>query len=148
MKAAVIAAIFVLAAGGAALAGPPPHPSHPSHPASEGAAHSTHAVTPSTGPKGGATVVPRNPKLVTQLQGLLGSLPVDQAAKGFTNQGQFVAAVHVSHNLDIPFADLKSKLVTDGATLGSAIHALKPAADAETEAARANKQASDDLNEK
>jgi hypothetical protein len=147
MKVAVIATMFVLAAGGAALAGPPPHPSHPSHPASQGAAHSTHAVTPSTGPKGTATVVPRNPKLVTRLQGLLGSLPVDQAANGFTNQGQFIAAVHVSHNLDIPFGDLKSKLVTDGATLGSAIHTLKPTADADTEAARGNKQATDDLNE-
>ena len=41
--------------------------------------------------------------------------------------GQFVAAVHVSHNLNIPFDHLKEKMVTDHKSLGGAIHELKPA---------------------
>lgn len=45
------------------------------------------------------------------------------AADGFRNLGQFVAAVNVSNNLDIPFADLKSRMVEDGLSLGQAIKA-------------------------
>ena len=57
---------------------------------------------------------------------------------GFRNWGQFVAAVHVSNNLGIPFADLKAKMTgtapgpTPGTTvlgtpmsLGQAIQSLK-----------------------
>lgn len=67
---------------------------------------------------------------------------VIQAASGFKNLGQFVAAVNVSNNLGIPFADLKAKMTgltvdgtpvttTPGATptallsLGQAIQSLK-----------------------
>ncbi|MBI2219603.1 MAG: hypothetical protein HYU53_00145 [Acidobacteria bacterium] len=35
---------------------------------------------------------------------------VVDAASGFKNLGQFVAAVNVSNNLGIPFADLKAKM--------------------------------------
>jgi hypothetical protein len=125
----------------------PPHPQHPAHPAtpSEG----THGKPATTGSAAHTpSPVPRNPKLIAKLQLLLPSgLSVEQAAAGFKNQGQFIAAVHVSHNLGIPFADLKSKALSDGGSLGSAIHALKPSADADTETERANKQAKDDLDE-
>lgn len=47
-------------------------------------------------------------------------------AGGFKNLGQFVAAAHVSQNLVIPFDQLKTKMVTDGSSLGDAIHAIKP----------------------
>jgi hypothetical protein len=67
---------------------------------------------------------------------------VIQAASGFKNLGQFVAAVNVSNNLGIPFADLKAKMTgltldgkpvttTPGTTpapilsLGQAIQSLK-----------------------
>src|SRR6185436_10792187 len=33
-----------------------------------------------------------------------------QASLGFKNQGQFIAALHVSRNLGIPFADLKTAM--------------------------------------
>jgi len=51
---------------------------------------------------------------------------LDAAANGFKNMGQFVAAVHVSHNLNIPFDRLKEKMITDHKSLGGAIRELKP----------------------
>ena len=89
----------------------------------------------------------------TQLSSKLGTLlpagtNVQQAAAGFKNLGQFVAAVHVSKNLGIPFEDLKSKMTGSGSeSLGKAIHQLKPDADAKSEAKKAKKQADNDLRE-
>ncbi len=91
----------------------------------------------------------QNTKLASKLQPLLpqGS-DLQTAAAGFKNLGQFVAAVHVSHNLGIPFEDLKAKMTgPDSESLGKAIHQLKPDAHAKAEAKRANKQAKDDLHE-
>src|SRR6516165_6731419 len=49
-----------------------------------------------------------NTKLADKLKGLLPSgTNLETAAKGFKNLGQFVAAVHASHNLDIPFDQLR-----------------------------------------
>jgi hypothetical protein len=59
------------------------------------------------------------------------------AASGFRNLGQFVAAVNVSSNLGIPFAQLKTKMVTENKSLGQSIQALKPVASATIEAQRA-----------
>jgi hypothetical protein len=59
------------------------------------------------------------------------------ASAGFRNLGQFVAAVNVSSNLKIPFDQLKTKMVTDGKSLGQAIQALKPVASATIEAQHA-----------
>jgi hypothetical protein len=66
------------------------------------------------------------------------------AASGFKNLGEFVAAAHVSNNLGIPFADLKTRLLA-GDSLGTAIQALKPGTDAQAEANRANARARDVL---
>lgn len=55
-----------------------------------------------------------------------------------------MAAVHVSHNLGIPFTDLKEKML-GGDSLGKAIRALKPDADAKAEAKKANREAKGDL---
>ena len=68
-----------------------------------------------------------HPKLASKLQSLLpAGTNLDAAASGFKNMGQFVAAVHVSHNLNIPFDQLKEKMVTDHKSLGGAIRELKP----------------------
>ena len=76
---------------------------------------------------------------------------------GFKNHGQFTAALHVSHNLNIPFDQLKAKMtgVTTTATgetvtspkesLGKAIHELRPDLSqgaANDEAKKAEQQAS------
>jgi len=75
-----------------------------------------------------ATEIAGNPALNTKLQPLLPTgTTIDDASSGFKNVGQFVAAVHVSNNLGIPFDQLKAKMVSDNASLGDAIHALKPA---------------------
>ena len=71
--------------------------------------------------------ITEHPKLASKLQSLLpAGTNLDAAASGFKNMGQFVAAVHVSHNLNIPFDQLKEKMVTDHKSLGGAIHELKP----------------------
>lgn len=97
------------------------------------------------------TLLSSNTKLSSTLQTRLGSMlpsgmSLTQAASGFKNLGQFIAAVHVSHNLDIPFSDLKAKMAA-GDSLGKAIHALKPDSDAKAEAKKGNREAHADLKE-
>ena len=60
------------------------------------------------------------------------------AASGFKNHGQFIAALHVSKNLDIPFNQLKATMLgldpttlqaqagSNPKSLGQAIHELRP----------------------
>ena len=49
------------------------------------------------------------------------------AASGFKNQGQFIAALHVSKNLNIPFNELKARMTGPNAmSLGQAVHVLRP----------------------
>ena len=63
------------------------------------------------------------------------------ASDGFRNLGQFVAAVNVSNNLGIPFADLKARMVNDGLSLGQAIKAERSDVDFVREARRAESDA-------
>ena len=86
-------------------------------------------------------------KLAGKLQGLLPpGTDLQAAASGFKNLGQFVAAVHVSHNLGIPFDQLKAKMQgPPSESLGKAIHDLKPAANAKLETKKAEKEAHQDM---
>lgn len=69
-------------------------------------------------------------KLAARLTPLLPpGMTLATAAAGFKNEGQFVAALHVAKNLNIPFIELKDRM-TAGESLGAAIHALKPDLDA------------------
>jgi hypothetical protein len=88
----------------------------------------------------------QNSKLTSKLESLLPSgMTAKDACSGFKNLGQCVAAVHVSKNLNIPFADLKAKVTGDSAeSLGKAIHEIKPDANAKAEAKKANAQAKHD----
>jgi hypothetical protein len=80
----------------------------------------------------------KNTNLATKLTARLpAGTDLMAAAAGFRNLGQFVAAVNVSNNLGIPFADLKTRMVTDGKSLGQAIQALKPVASPTVEAQHA-----------
>jgi hypothetical protein len=98
-------------------------------------------------------------------------MSLNQASKGFKNQGQFIAALHVSQNLGIPFADLKTAMTgirpvtrTPGSTttstgthvtqptadtptlsLGQAIKKLRPGTNATVAASGAERQAIADL---
>ena len=62
------------------------------------------------------------------------------ASSGFRNLGQFVAAVNVSNNLGIPFAQLKTRMERPSG-LGQSIQALKPTANSTVEAGRAEHDA-------
>ena len=91
----------------------------------------------------------KSPKLASNLEKLLpAGMTAQDACSGFKNLGQCVAAIHVSHNLDIPFADLKSKMTGDASvSLGKAIQVLQPQAKGKQEAKRAEKQAKQDINQ-
>jgi hypothetical protein len=99
-----------------------------------------------TTPKVPAPLVVK-PSLAATLQPLLpAGTKVDAAAMGFKNLGQFVAAVHVSHNLDIPFETLKTEIVTNQHSLGEAIQTLKPQANVKTAVTDAENEAKTDIN--
>ena len=89
-----------------------------------------------------------NPQLKSRVAALLpAGMDLKTAAMGFRNQGQFIAALHVSKNLNIPFDQLKAKLTGDHSeSLGKAIHDLRPdfsEMDAKAQADIAEKQAKD-----
>lgn len=88
-----------------------------------------------------------NTQLAQKLQGLLPpGTNLQDAAMGFKNLRQFAAAVHVSHNLGIPFDQLKMQMIgPPKESLGKAIRALKPDANVKTEASTAKKQAKQDI---
>jgi hypothetical protein len=89
----------------------------------------------------------KNPQLASKLQALLPpGTNLQTAAQGFKNLGQFVAAVHVSKNLGIPFDQLKAAMIgPPKESLGKAIHQLAPTADAKAALKTAEKQAHQDL---
>jgi len=113
----------------------------------------------------------KNIKLDTNLTAKLQSkslLPsgtdLKDACDGFKNLGQCVAAIHVSHNLHIPFACMKANMTgtppAAGTTcpagtgssknkmsLGKSIQALSPTANSKTEATNAQKQGDADIKE-
>ncbi len=119
-----------------------------------GTRHSGMAASNHSTQSGSQTGTPKqlsnpNSKLSSNLQKLLpaGTTP-QQACSGFRNLGQCVAAIHVSHNLGIPFSDLKNKMTgPNSVSLGKAIQDLKPASDPATERKKAEKQAQNDMNE-
>jgi hypothetical protein len=69
----------------------------------------------------------KNTNLASKLQSRLpAGTDLTLAASGFRNLGQFVAAVNVSNNLGIRFADLKTRMVDQGMSLGQAIQDARP----------------------
>ncbi|HEV8494953.1 MAG TPA: hypothetical protein VGR76_21925 [Candidatus Angelobacter sp.] len=105
--------------------------------------HSGHSSTQSSI----STRLSSNTKLASKLQSLLPpGTDLQAAASGFKNLGQFVAAVHVSHNLGIPFDQLKAKMQGPPTeSLGKAIHELKPDADAKAQTKTAETEAHQDM---
>lgn len=89
----------------------------------------------------------QQPQLASKLAALLPpGTNLQTAAVGFKNFGQFVAAVHVSHNLGIPFDQLRARMIGPNAvSLGQAIQVLKPTTNVEREVARAETEAREDM---
>jgi len=109
-----------------------------------------HAKGTTGSPRAGRAVtdqLTRNTNLASRLQPLFpAGTDLQKEAEGFRNLGQFVAAAHVAHNLDIPWTDLKAKMTGDHPeSLGRAIQDLKPQADAKTEAGKAQKEADTEI---
>jgi hypothetical protein len=132
-------------------------------PASAG--HSaTHPASAPLGPMSPTSLLEQNSKLATKLAGFFPpGTNLSTEASGFKNLGQFVSAVHVSHNLGIPFEDLKcTELGTSAATasgsvcsptvkntapmsLGKSLQTLKPDASPQQSIREANRQAEKDI---
>jgi hypothetical protein len=99
-----------------------------------------------------------HPELAARIDKLLGKTDLMTAEDGFKGPGQFIAAMHVSKNLNIPFELLKAKVTgvttlangqtstTTPMSLGKAIQELRPnmTTDQANDAAkRAEKEASE-----
>lgn len=122
----------------------------PSSPGPDFGGTRTNSPTTHTAPnnrKSVSDLLTQNTKLSDNLKGLLpDGTDLGTASDGFKNLGQFVAAVHVSKNLGIPFDTLKGKITgKDSVSLGKAIHELDPTVNAKAETKKATKQAKQDL---
>jgi hypothetical protein len=98
------------------------------------------------------TIKPAPSPVQRELQGnlvlsesLRGRLPIGSdliaAAGGFRRLELFVATVHASNNIEIPFFELKRRIVNDGMTLGQAIQDMRPKSRYWQEARRAEDEA-------
>ena len=84
----------------------------------------------------------RNNVLANTLRGRLPpGTDLTAAAGGFRRLELFVATVHASNNVAVPFAELKRRIVNDGMTLGQAIQDIRPKAQYWSEAHRAEDDA-------
>ena len=123
---------------------PPPHggPKSVAPPAAPRPA--TAPATPAVNPV--AAKISTMPQLNAKITALLPpNMTLDAASAGSKNQGQFIAALHVSRNLGIPFDALKSDMTTRHMSLGRSIQDLSRSADASREAKKGEAQATSDL---
>jgi len=134
-------------------------------PATQGQAHATPTTTTTTTRSHGnarttstttttttttnpiASKISSHPQQAARIERMLPQgMTLATASNGFRNQGQFIAALHVSQNLNIPFTDLKQAMTgPNPMSLGQSIHKLRPSVDATTAESRARTQATTDL---
>jgi hypothetical protein len=101
-------------------------------------AHTAVAVNPI------ASKIASHPQLNAKITALLPPhTTLNQASAGFKNQGQFIAALHVSHNLGIPFKALKADMTVRHMSLGRSIQDLRHTSksSATTQASKAEHEA-------
>jgi hypothetical protein len=115
------------------------------------AVSSSKGETSKAGPKTPGEQLTQNKKLSDKLSALLRQqnppvTDLQAASQGFKILAQFVAAVHISHNLGIPFDQLKTPAQTSE-NFSKSIHVLKPDADAKAEIKKAAEQYIDDMEE-
>jgi hypothetical protein len=113
--------------------GTPPAPTTQATPHHEATHHETdhethHQMHPATTPRSPiATKIESHPRLASRVTAMLPpGMTMEQAARGFRNQGQFIAALQASQKRGIPFADLKAAMVRRHMSLGQAVHSLRP----------------------
>jgi hypothetical protein len=115
------------------------------------AASSSKGEAAKAGPKTPGELLTQNKKLSDKLSALLRQqnppvTDLQAASQGFKVLAQFVEVVHISHNLGIPFDQLKTQAQTSGSYI-KAIHVLRPDVDAKAEVMKAARQALDDMQE-
>ena len=72
-------------------------------------------------------------------------MTLNQASTGFKNQGQFIAALHVSHNLGCNcFKQLQTDMTTKNMSLGQSIQDVKATANSPAEVKKAETEAAND----
>ncbi len=92
-------------------------------------------------------ILNQNTRLAAKLTELLPpNSDLQKEAQGFKTLGDFVAAVHVSHDLNIPWDQLRTKLI-GGENLGQAIKDLDPQANSKAEMRKAKTEARKDVSE-
>jgi hypothetical protein len=93
-----------------------------------------------------AAKISAKPQLNARITAMLPAhMSLDRASRGFKNQGQFIAALHVSKNLGIPFSALKNDMTRKHMSLGQSIQDLKKSAASTTEAKKGETEAKEDL---
>jgi hypothetical protein len=94
-----------------------------------------------------AAKISAKPQLDARITALLPkNMTLNQASQGFKNQGQFIAALHVSRNLGCDcFKQLQSDMTKKNMSLGQAIQDVKKTADTTTEVHRAETEADVDV---
>lgn len=114
--------------------------------------HST--VSAPTTPTSGSTrlnpiaaKISAKPQLDARISAMLPkNMTLDQASRGFKNQGQFIAALHVSQNLGCDcFKQLQTDMTKKNMSLGQAIQDVKKTANATTEARTGETEADADV---
>jgi hypothetical protein len=129
-----------------------------------GTGHGSANNTSTPGPKSPTTLLDQNTQLAKKLSSFFPTgTDLTAEASGFKNLGQFVAAVHVSHNMKIPFTELKctelgttkaaslgmtcptSVTNTNGMSLGKAIQTIQPHANSQDAVQTANQETKKDL---
>jgi hypothetical protein len=87
------------------------------------------------------------PQLEAKITAMLPKdMTLNQASMGFKNQGQFIAALHVSRNLGCDcFKQLQTDMTKKNMSLGQAIQDVKKTANSTIEAHKAETEANDDV---
>jgi len=94
-----------------------------------------------------AAKITSKPQLNSRISAMLPKgMTLNQASSGFKNQGQFIAALHVSQNLGCDcFKQIKADMTRKQMSLGQAIQDVKKTANPTVEVHRAETEADEDV---
>jgi len=86
----------------------------------------SHHEMPRTSGSRIASKIESHPQLAAKVTAMLpAGMSMQRAARGFKNQGQFIAALKASQRTGIPFTDLKRAMLVHHESLGQAVHNLR-----------------------
>jgi hypothetical protein len=94
-----------------------------------------------------AAKIASKPQLSAKITAMLPKgMTLNQASRGFKNQGQFIAALHVSQNLGCDcFKQLKADMTVKHMSLGQSIQDVKKTANTTVEVHRAETETDHDV---